>query len=293
MAFLIIFIAVSAIYLSQKSLKPKTVDYSESLQKEIEDKRFDNDWFSSLTGEDVYIDSYEGLKLHGIWYGVDGAEKTVILCHGYGYSLYGSVKYMKMFMDRGFNALITDHRYHGLSEGKLCTMGHKEKMDLVKWVNWIEGKVGRDTVIGSHGVSMGASIALLHGAVDDRIRFIVSDCAYQSVFDQLSYRLKQEYKLPAFPLMFVGSLINKIRTGAFYRELSSLEAVKKIKVPVLFIHGNADEYATPSNTINLHKSKNGPGFIYMVPEAKHAEGYNTNPENYKKVLFRFLENAGV
>jgi hypothetical protein len=31
----------------------------------------------------------------------------------------------------------------------------------------------------------------------------------------------------------------------------------------------------------------------MVPEAKHAEGYNTNPENYKKVLFRFLENAGV
>lgn len=282
-----------AFYLSRKFLNPNTIDYKESYNLLVENEDFDNTWFSGLTGEDVYIDSEDGLKLHGLWYSLKDSKKSVILSHGYSLSLYSSVKYMKMFMDKGFNVLLIDHRYHGLSEGKLCTMGHKEKMDHVKWVNWIEKKVGRDSIIGTHGESMGASTALLHGAIDDRIKFIIADCPYQSVFDQLRYRLKVDYKMPAFPLLYIGNLFYKLRTGAFFKEISPMKAVKKIKIPVLFIHGNADDYTTPSNSINLHKSKNGPGFIYLVPGALHAGSYKTNPENYQKVLFRFLENSGV
>ncbi len=282
-----------AFYLSRKSLNPNTIDYKKSLELVVGNEDFSNEWFSALTGEDVYINSEDGLKLHGLWYSVKDSEKTIILSHGYSFSLYGSVKYMKMFMDKGFNVLLVDHRYHGLSEGKLCTMGHKEKMDQVKWVNWIEKRVGRDSIIGSHGESMGASTVLLHGAIDDRIKFIIADCAYQSLFDQFRYRLKIEYKLPAFPLIYMGNLFHKLRTGAFYKEISPIEAVKKIKVPVLFIHGNSDDYTTPSNSINLHKSKNGPGFIYLVPGADHGGSFKTDPKNYQKVLFRFLENCGV
>jgi len=280
-------------YLSRITLNPKTCDYRESYLSEVEKQRFDDKWFEKQKNEEVYIESHEGFRLHGIWYPAEGSEKSVILSHGYSFTLFGSVKYMKMFMDKGFNVLLIDQRFHGLSEGKLCTMGHKEKMDHVRWVNWIEDKVGRDSIVGSFGESMGASTVLLHGAMDDRIKFIIADCAYQSVFNQFRYRLKVEYKMPAFPFLYIGNLFTKLRTGAFYRDISPLDAVKKIKVPVLFIHGNSDEYTTPSNSINLHKSKKGPGFIYLVPGAEHAGSYTTNPENYKKVLFRFLENSGV
>lgn len=290
---ILLLVLCAGYYLSFKTLKPKTADYKASYQREVEKQNFNDKWFSSLINEEIYIDSHEGLRLHGIWFPNEGSEKSVILSHGYTVNLYSSVKYMKMFMDRGFNVLLIDHRFHGLSEGNYCSMGHKEKMDQVKWVNWIEDKVGRDTIIGTHGESMGAATALLHGAIDDRINFIIADCAYQNVSDQFRYRLKVEYKMPAFPLLYLGNFFNKLRTGAFYKEISPLKAVKEIKAPVLFIHGNSDNYTKPSNSINLHKSKNGAGFIYLVPGAEHAGSYNTNPEDYQKVLFRFLENSGV
>ncbi|MBN2657170.1 MAG: alpha/beta hydrolase [Spirochaetales bacterium] len=292
-AFILIATGAAGYILSRISLNPKTHDYEESYRSEVEAGQFDDKWFRSLESEDVYIQSRDGLKLHGLWYPAEGSQKTIILSHGYSYTLYGSVKYMKMFHDRGFNLLLIDHRYHGLSEGKICTMGHREKMDHVSWVNWIEHRVGRDTLIGTHGESMGATTALLHGEIDDRVGFIIADCAFQSLFDQFRYRLKAEFKMPAFPLLYAGNFFSKIRAGLFYGEVSALNAVKKIKAPVLFIHGHADDYTTPSNSVNLKKAKSGSAFLYLVPGAGHAESFKTDPENYRKVVYRFLDNAGV
>lgn len=292
-ATLLILSAAAGYYLSRKSLNPRTFDYEESYRTEVENNKFDDQWFRNLDKEEVYTTSREGYRLHGLWHPAKDSSKTVIFIHGYSYSLYGSVKYMKMFSDRGFNILLVDHRYHGLSEGKICTMGHKEKMDVVKWVNWVEDRVGRDTIIGTHGESMGAATALLHGEVDDRVNFIISDCAYQSLSDQFRYRLKKEFKMPAFPLLYLGNLFSKMRAGLSYGKVSPVESVKKVKIPILFIHGQDDNYTTPSNSINLHKAKNGPGFIYLVPGAGHGKSYETNPDNYKKVVYRFLDNCGV
>lgn len=290
----VLFIGFVAGYvLTRISLNPKTCGYNESYKAEIEDGQFDDEWFRSLEREEVFIPSQDGFKLHGLWFPLEGSTKSIILSHGYSYTLYGSVKYMRIFRDRGFNILLIDHRYHGLSEGKICTMGHKEKMDHVKWVNWIEKSVGRDTLIGTHGESMGASTALLHGEVDDRVKFIISDCAYQSLFDQFKYRLKVDYKMPAFPLLYLGNLFTKIRTGFFYGDVAPIKAVKKIKAPILFIHGNNDDYTMPSNSINLKKSKSGSAFLYLVPGAGHAESYKTDPENYRKMVNRFLDNCGI
>lgn len=292
-AVLVLLLAAAGYYLSRKTLNPKTFDYRDSYKTEVEKGNINDQWFKSLTGEDVYIDSDDGYRLHGIWYPSEGAEKSVILSHGYSFTLFGSVKYMKMYIDRQFNVLLIDHRYHGLSEGKVCTMGHREKMDHVRWVSWIEKKMGRDHVIGTHGESMGASTVLMHGAIDDRVRFIIADCPYQSLFEQFRYRLKVEYRIPAFPLLHMGDLFTKMRTGAFYKTVSPLEAVKKIKIPVLFIHGDADNYTVPANSINLHKAKEGPGFLYLAAGAEHAGSYSADPEKYRQIVYRFLDNSGV
>ncbi|MCP4160502.1 MAG: alpha/beta hydrolase [Deltaproteobacteria bacterium] len=293
LTILLLLLTAAGYYLSKKSLNPKTWDYKESYQAEVEKGNFDEKWFKNLRGEDVYIDSDEGFRLHGIWYKTEGAEKSVILSHRDSFTLYGSVKYMKMFLDRRFNVLLIDQRYHGLSEGKICTMGHREKIDHVRWVTWIEKRMGQDHVIGTHGESMGASTILMHGAIDDRVKFIIADCPYQSLYDQFRYRLKEEFKLPPFPLLYMTNLFARIRTGAFYKTVSPLEAVKKIKIPVLFIHGNADKSTVPANSINLHKAKGGPGFLYLATDGEHAGSYSADPEKYRKIVYRFLDNSGM
>ncbi len=290
---LIIFAAVAAYIVSRKILNPPARDYAESYRLEIKEGDMDTKWFDSLGKEDVHIESEEGLRLHGLWIRAKDSTKTIILSHGYSSNLYSSVKYMDMFIKRRFNVLLIDHRYYGLSEGKICTMGHREKNDLIRWVSWVEDRVGRDTTIGTHGVSMGGSTALLHGAIDDRVDFIIADCPFMSLLSLLRHRLKQEYKLPPFPLLYLSDLASKIRCGLFYSDVSPLKIMRKIKVPILFIHGKFDNYIPSSHSVKLHMAIGGNGFLYLVPGAEHCESYTTDRENYTKVVNRFLDNCSV
>lgn len=281
---------ISGYILSRISLNPKRWDYKKSYDCEIENERFDEKWFKGLKQEEVFIKSEDNLKLHGLWFPFADSKKTMIISHGYSYTLFGSIKYMRMFIDKGFNILLTDHRYHGLSEGKICTMGYKEKFDHIKWLDWIEERMGEATLIGAHGESMGATTILLLAAVDKRIRFLIADCPFQDLFYQFKYRLKVDVKVPAFPLLYLGNLFTKLRTGMFYSAVSPINDINKIDVPTLFIHGADDLFILPSNSVNLHKAKKRNSFIYFAPGAKHAGSYISNPDKYKETVYNFLDN---
>ncbi|MBI9011213.1 MAG: alpha/beta hydrolase [Clostridiales bacterium] len=289
---LLVALMYSGYYFTKVSLTPTNTPYEETFRIEVQKGLIDEIKFNSMNKEEVYIKSDYGYNLSGYWFGNNNSIKTMIICHGYTYSLYGSVKYMDMFLKRGYNILIYNHRYHGKSGGDNCSLGYYEKMDLKSCVDWVKLRVGEDSIVGTHGESMGAATALMHAAIDDRISFVIADCPFESVYEQFKHRLKIEYKLPAIPFLNFSNLFTKLKINTFYKDISPIRVIDKIKQPVLFIHGDQDQYIPPSHSKHLFALKEGHKTLYLSKGADHAEAFEKDRVLYVKTVYDFLDSIG-
>ncbi len=293
-----ILLVISAVFImgikfSNKVIYPKTRSHSETYSIETENGKLNKEWFENLPKEEIAIDSPYGYKLYGIFFPVEGLKKTVIICHGITYTLHGSVKYMNMFYKRGYNVLMYDHRNHGRSEGNNTTYGYYEKYDLMAFTDWVLNKCGFDCKVGIHGESLGAAVALQNSAIDPRVTFYVADCPYSDLTAQLSYLLKRDYRLPAFPLLNITGIISRIRAGFSFKQVSPINDLKNVSTPIFFIHGVDDLYILPRMSEDMYKVKNGVKKLYLAPNARHAEAYWNNQEEYDKLVGEFLEQIGM
>ncbi len=284
----IVVLAGIGFFLNKSTFYTKTWKYQATFDNEVKEGFFDPDFYNQLEKEELYIDSSFGYPIHGIWIPVEGSDKTVIMSHGYTYSLFGSVKYMGIFLQRGYNILLYDHRYHGKSGGENCTMGFREKDDLKTVTDWVVNKKGKDSLIVTHGESMGGATVLLHGAMDNRIAGIIADCPYKNVFEEFKYQLKKIYKLPAFPLIYIADWFSPLFIQTRFSTISPMEAVKKIECPVLFIHGDADRYIPMHFSVDMYNQKAGKKRLYLVKGADHAQAYITDRAEYTAQINQFL-----
>ncbi|MCX7884009.1 MAG: alpha/beta hydrolase [Caloramator sp.] len=281
-------------YFSNIVIFPKTIPYDETYKRCIEKNIFDEKQFKNLEKEEIYIDSPFGYKLHGIFFPNNDAKKVMILCHGITWSLNGSIKYMEMFLKRGFAVLIYDHRNHGLSGGTDTSFGFYEKYDLKACIDWVEKKFGKGTIIGLHGESMGSGVLLETIAIDDRITFAIEDCGYCDLEELLKHRLSREYHIKYFPMVKLASFVTKIRKGWKFSDVSALKHISKVNIPMMFIHGELDDYVPTYMSKKMYDMKKGSNdLLYIAPNAAHAQAYLCNMKEYEEKVDSFLKNINV
>jgi len=298
MAIVYILIAVVLIilgmgwHLSNLVIKPKVYPFERTYELEIENGKIIPEVWERLQKEEVWLHSPYGYDLFGIFIPVDSSKKTVIICHGITWSLFGSVKYMGMFRKRGFNVLIYDHRNHGRSVKKNTTFGFYEKYDLKAWVDWVFQRVGEESRIGTHGESLGAAVALQHAAMDPRTDFVIADCPFSDLTDLLEFRLKADYHLPPFPLLNLANFFSKIRSGMSFSDVSPFCDLERVTKPILLMHGQEDLYIPREMSEALYLQSPNTRMLYLAPNAAHAESYWKNQEEYEAVVGNFLDQIG-
>lgn len=277
--------------LENTSLQESSVPVNAQVMLSISSQQ-QKDWFSKDAYEEVYITSNDGLKLTGYFYKSDiSANKTVILSHGYSSQGTYMAPYVQLYAEEfGYNVLIPDDRGHGMSEGNFTGFGWIDRLDYLKWIDFVIGKVGPDSEIVVHGVSMGGSTALMLSGetLPSNVKAIVSDCAYTSVKDELEYQLKQMYDLPSFPLLNTASLLTKFLAGYTFEEASSLNQVKKSKTPTLFIHGTADNFVPFYMVNQLYEACSSEKALLVVSGAGHGASFSTDPVKYTETVGQFI-----
>lgn len=260
---------------------------------EIISSASDLKWLDGQPTEEISLQSHDGLKLHGTWLSSNkGSDQTVILAHGYSGRGREMAGFARFYAEKhGYNVLMPDDRGHGQSEGDIIGFGWLDRKDYVQWTNWVLEKVGTQGEIVLHGISMGGATVLMTGgeALPTQVKAIVSDCAYTSVEEELTFQLKQLYKLPAFPFIPVTSLISRWKAGYSFREASALKQLAKVNVPVLFIHGEADTFVPTEMVYRLYEACPTKKELLTVPRAGHGTAFQVDRTGYEAALESFMK----
>jgi fermentation-respiration switch protein FrsA (DUF1100 family) len=110
----------------------------------------------------------------------------------------------------------------------------------------------------------------------------------------LAYRVRQDYHLPAFPLLESASLMCYLLTGMRFSDVRPIAAIHDVSIPILFCHGAQDDYIPPQMSMEMVRAKqNGLARLYLAPNARHAESYWNNRVEYERVVGEFLTEAGL
>lgn len=253
------------------------------------------EWMLSQPHEDVWIRSGDGLKLHGTYFPGDGSHKIIIGFHGYtskGMSDY--IGLSNYYLRRGYRMLLVDERAHGESEGTYIGFGCLDRKDAMKWIRFAEDKVGKDCEIWLHGTSMGGATVLMTSGLNlpPSVKGIISDCAFTNAWEVFSHVLKSQYHLPAFPILNIADQMALSRAGYSLRECSSAEEVRKAKVPILLIHGDADTFVPCGMCREIYDACNSEKEMLVIKGAGHCESFYKNQKKYEDTLTAFLEKWG-
>ncbi|MGL4848282.1 MAG: alpha/beta hydrolase [Clostridium sp.] len=252
----------------------------------------DLEWFESKNDKkDIYILSDDDLKLHA--YKIENEEKThkwAVVVHGYMSSAVYMSRIGKHYYEMGYNLLLIDLRGHGKSEGEFIGMGWPDRLDIINWIEYLVN-TDKEAKIVLHGVSMGAGAVMMVSGEElpSNVRAIIEDCGYTSAWNEFKHQMKTIYKLPSFPMMQGADMICKMKTGHSIKDASAIDQVAKSKTPILFIHGDEDEFVPYEMMEELYDAANCDKAIVTIEGAGHAEAAGKNPEAYFDAVFKFAD----
>lgn len=260
--------------------------------------------------ETVFLKTLDGSKSEGRWIpSRKKSDKTVIFCHELGADLNSWHKYAYFLPENNFNVLSFNFRnlhtkhdgVYQLSSGQWATRSDVD--DILAALRYL--KTERSDFsgkIGVLGISKGANAALSALRHTCEIDAIVTDGAFSSVETVLEYIKKWvniyvpiQWLTAATPdwfykmLAYIGLWIAGLKLGCRFVAIEC--ALKKTKVPIMFIHGEKDPYISPKHASFLFHKTSSVEELWIVPGARHNEAVRVNPDEYEEKVVSFLKGA--
>ena len=248
----------------------------------------------SLPFESVWIRSRDGLRLHGRYYHVRDGAPLQIQFHGYrGHPLRDFCGGNKLAREAGLNTLVIEERAHCESQGHTISFGINERYDCLSWAKYAATR-WPGTPISLAGISMGAAIVLMASdlPLPEEVKGILADCGYTSpraIIKKVCWSLPKKFRL-LYPFTSLSARL----FGPFDPDAgSAVGAVSNTTLPILLIHGEADDFVPCAMSREIKEACKGPVQLETFPGAGHGASYLTDPERYREIVLDFLRACGA
>ncbi len=258
-------------------------------------------------GEPCRFTTRDGVELCGVYLRTTASPRmgVVVFCHELTSDRHSAGPYIENLRRRGFDILTFDFRNHGTSDElagyePLPWLTRYELSDMQAAIDYACSRPDADPRgVGLMGVSRGGTAALAAAAVDDRVLAVATDGAFAFHTIQIHYmrRYMQIYtawahwfaRLPDAllkPLCVWSQWVIGYRRGCRFVPVESL--ARKIRQPVLMIHGEDDPYIPLDTAVRLQAQLGGRSRLWVVPKARHNSAIRTAPGAYQRHLVRFF-----
>ncbi len=213
-------------------------------------------------------------RLHGWWIPADGAPiGTLLYLHGNGINIGANVDQSHRFHKLGFTVLLIDYRGFGRSEGGFPTEARVYQDAETAWNYLVEQRYLSPDEIFIYGHSLGGAVAIDLATRHPKAAALI----VQSSFTAMTAMADRQWYSHIFP---TSLLVNQ--------RFDSLSKVKSLKLPVLFIHGTADEFIPAVMSQTLYEAAPVPKQLLLVPGGQHNNAL-VKPE-FLAILQQFAED---
>jgi fermentation-respiration switch protein FrsA (DUF1100 family) len=229
----------------------------------------------------AYFEKEKGLPIELMFYGYEGTYERDLCCG----------------VQRAFavnrNALLINQRASGDSDGNICTFGINEYKDCLKWIDFAVQKFGEDCKLILTGISMGAATVLTAAGenLPKNVIGVLADCPFSSA-KEIIQKVITDMRLPAkivYPFVKLGAKI----FGKFdLEENSPMQAMSSCQVPVIFLHGDADDFVPWQMSVKLHEACQSKKKLVLIKGAPHGLAYPKDERGYLQAIKDFQQECG-
>ena len=253
--------------------------------------RQERDWYPARPWEDVFAESYDGLQLHGRYLAQKDPRGTLLLVHGFhssGWADFSCV--LRSYFELGFDLLVIDQRAHLQSGGQYLPMGIRERYDVRTWCLWLLERFGEGRRVVLDGLSMGATTVLLAAGLDlpKNVCGVIADCGFTSPRHNFLAVLQDRYHIPTCFLWAAG-LCCRVMAGFSMDEASTVDALRHCTLPLLLVHGEADDFVPCSMTRAVYEAAGCEKTLLTVPGAGHGMSFLVEHHRLYAALVDFLD----
>ncbi len=265
-------------------------DYEEAIT--WQKNHYDISWYDQLKQDQYTVTMEDGYVIHAKWlHNPQEGTKFVILTHGYTDNNYGMMKYMRIWLDLGYQIIAYDLRGHGANAKHICTYSLKEGHDLAEMIADTRKRHPELTQLGIQGESLGSASSIRCLEYHPQIDFCVADCGFADIRNVVANECRRGH-LPGF-LVGWANLGMKMYYHVSMDQMQPILALQDNQVPILFIHGEEDPFVVPENSIRMQKAAKSYSEIHLVPKADHAASVLRAPEHYREYVSQFLKKCGL
>ncbi len=240
---------------------------------------------------EVSITSFDGLKLYGRYFEHKKGAPIELMFHGYrGNSERDMSGGVLRAAKLGRSALIVDHRASGKSEGSVTTFGVKESRDCISWIDFIINNIDKDAKIILTGISMGAAtvMSVADKELPKNVVGILADCGY-STTEAIIKKVMRDMKLPPSLLMPFVKLGARVFGRFTVDDVSPLKALKNSKYPVIFLHGDTDDFVPFYMSEENYEACTSKKMLVSIAGAGHGLAFPCDPDKYYAALNEFFD----
>jgi pimeloyl-ACP methyl ester carboxylesterase len=236
--------------------------------------------------------SSEGLRLRGWLAEAAPGRPAVVMTHGVGDSLESQVGPGSLFHRRGHSVLLVDLRGHGRSEGRLTTLGGREREDVRAGMRALRQRgLGGDGLILA-GASMGAVAAIRAAAEEQDVRAVIAEAPYDCYRSTVAHHARLLYGVPEWlPLMQAAIVVAEWRAGFDADDVNAVAAARRFRAPLLLVVDGDDPRMPEAVVRRVYDAHPGPKRLWVAAGAPHAAAPNV--PGYWDTVQRFLDENGL
>ena len=252
--------------------------------------RSESDRLEALELEKVRIKAEDGTDLVGRYRPAPDAKRCIVAMHGWRTAWsrdFGAI--CDFLYENGCSVLYAVQRGQGESGGKHMGFGTVEGVDCAQWVKWLNRRTGGALPVYLFGVSMGATSTMMAAGMEleANVAGVIADCGFTSARDIWKHVVENNLHIRYARREKKANELCYGRLGCRADKYSTLNALARTKLPVLFIHGTKDTFVPIEMTYQNYEACRSPRTLLVVPGATHARSAWMDPDAYRAALVRF------